>query len=89
MLPTGDAVKAVYLDSGTGVLAGVKAIAAQSPVHKLIVECGTIESATILEVGSAADKALSELPSGSVLGESDTIVAVRVIFLQRDQLRSS
>lgn len=69
MLPTGDAVKEVYLDPSTGVLAGVKASMKESPVRKLIVECGTIESATILEVGKAADKTLAELPMGSILGE--------------------
>lgn len=70
MLPTGDAVKDVYLDPSIGVLAGVKAAAEESPVRKLIVECGTIESATILEVGKAAYATLTKLPTGSILGES-------------------
>lgn len=70
MLPTGNAVKEVYLDSSSGVLAGVKAAAKASPVRKLIVECGTIESATIIEVGKASDATLAELSTGSVLGES-------------------
>lgn len=69
MLPTGEAVKEVYLNLEVGVLAGVRAAAARLPIHKLIVECGTIESATILEVGGAASKRQSELPSGSTLGE--------------------
>lgn len=70
MLPTGDAVKEVYLDQSNGVLAGVKAVAVDSPVRKLTVECGTIESATILEVGKAAEYIQAGLPSGSVLGTS-------------------
>lgn len=78
MLPTREAVKEVYLNPETGVLAGIKAAAAataaQSPVHKLIVECGTIESTTTLEVGEAVQRTQAMLPSGSLLGESTRVV---------------
>lgn len=68
MLPTGEAVKDVYLDQATGVLAGVKEAATTTLARKLIVECGTIESATILKVGKATDTLRSQLPPNSVLG---------------------
>jgi len=56
MLPGSEAVKAVYLDPVTGILAGVSAATkdASSVQHKLIMECGTIESDTILSVAKAA-----------------------------------
>lgn len=58
MLPGSDAVKAVYLDPKTGVLAGAVAGAASSSSSskepKLIMECGTIENDTILGIASAA-----------------------------------
>jgi 3-hydroxyisobutyrate/3-hydroxypropionate dehydrogenase len=67
MLPTANAVKAVYLDPSTGVLAGIKAAASStssgSQAHKLIMECGTIETATILEVNSATTDLASSLQS--------------------------
>lgn len=62
-------MKEVYLDSDAGVLAGVKSMTTRSPVNKLIVECGTIESATIIEVGRAVDATRSGLSLGSALGE--------------------
>lgn len=68
MLPNREAVKEAFLDHSKGVIAGVKDAAAEKPVSKLLVECGTIESATILEVGKAVDGASSELPTGSILG---------------------
>lgn len=69
MLPTGEVVKDVYLDNSSGVIAGVEAAATETPVRKLLVECGTIESAMILEVGQAVDKARPGLPEGSVIGK--------------------
>ena len=57
MLPGTDAVKSVYLDPNTGVLAGAVAGAASSSEPrepKLIMECGTIENDTILTVAKAA-----------------------------------
>lgn len=60
MLPGSDAVKAVYLDPQTGVLAGV--VAAGTPEeHKLLMECGTIESDTILAVAKASQS--TQLPA--------------------------
>jgi 3-hydroxyisobutyrate dehydrogenase len=52
MLPTAPAVEKVYLDAATGVLAGATAASKEQPGRKkLIMECGTIETATILKVG--------------------------------------
>ncbi|KAI1362957.1 hypothetical protein F5Y08DRAFT_329737 [Xylaria arbuscula] len=54
MLPGSDAVKSVYLDEHTGILAGAVAAAESgSPSRKLIMECGTIETDTILAVARA------------------------------------
>ncbi|KAI1084515.1 NAD binding domain of 6-phosphogluconate dehydrogenase-domain-containing protein [Whalleya microplaca] len=51
MLPGSDVVKSVYLDPQTGILAGaVTARAEGSSSPKLVMECGTIESDTILAV---------------------------------------
>ncbi|KAK3985751.1 NAD binding domain of 6-phosphogluconate dehydrogenase-domain-containing protein [Cladorrhinum sp. PSN332] len=50
MLPSSSAVKSVYLDPSTGILSGALA---GSPPPKLIMECGTIESDTILSVAEA------------------------------------
>ena len=75
MLPDSVAVKSVYLDESTGVIAGVHKAAASSPGSKLIVECGTIENATILEVAKAAQDAEKSLPQGSVLDFVDAPVS--------------
>ncbi|KAK4239527.1 NAD binding domain of 6-phosphogluconate dehydrogenase-domain-containing protein [Achaetomium macrosporum] len=62
MLPGSEAVKTVYVDPQTGILAGVAAAAAAQddstppPGHKLIMECGTIESDTILAVAKTAEE---------------------------------
>ncbi|KAK4185878.1 putative 3-hydroxyisobutyrate dehydrogenase protein [Podospora australis] len=53
MLPGSAAVKSVYLDPKTGVLAGAIASSSSQEENKLIMECGTIESDTILSVASA------------------------------------
>ncbi|KAI0439704.1 6-phosphogluconate dehydrogenase [Xylaria telfairii] len=54
MLPGSDAVKSVYLDPNTGILAGAVATAGSgSLAPKLIMECGTIETDTILTVAKA------------------------------------
>ncbi|KAH7056920.1 3-hydroxyisobutyrate dehydrogenase-like protein [Macrophomina phaseolina] len=55
MLPDSPAVKAVYLDPTTGILASASAHPSQQP--KLLMECGTIETATILSVASAVSAA--------------------------------
>jgi 3-hydroxyisobutyrate dehydrogenase-like beta-hydroxyacid dehydrogenase len=57
MLPDSNAVKKVYLDSSTGILAGAEAALkydSESKNHKLLMECGTIETSTILSVAKAA-----------------------------------
>lgn len=57
MLPDSSAVESVYLDPATGILAGISAAATSSPgQHKLIMECGTIETATIAAVSAAVDQ---------------------------------
>lgn len=60
MLPNSEAVKAVYLDPKTGILAGAKSAPAQG--EKLIMECGTIETDTILAVAKAAEEASATTP---------------------------
>ena len=75
MLPDSAAVRKVYLDDSTGVIAGVKSAAVNSSVHKLIVECGTIESATILDVANAAKTAEQALLQGSILDFVDAPVS--------------
>ncbi|KAK3356551.1 NAD binding domain of 6-phosphogluconate dehydrogenase-domain-containing protein [Lasiosphaeria hispida] len=62
MLPGYAAVRVVYLDPQTGILAGAVAAATAAemngspPVRKLIMECGTIENDTILSVAKATDE---------------------------------
>ncbi|KAI1347839.1 hypothetical protein F5Y01DRAFT_307252 [Xylaria sp. FL0043] len=57
MLPGSDAVKSVYLDPETGILAGAVAAAEEgSPSPKLVMECGTIETDTILAVAKATQE---------------------------------
>ena len=75
MLPDSPAVKKVYLDSSSGVLAGVTAAAKDSAVQKLVVECGTIESATILEVAKASEDANGTLFRASTLDFVDAPVS--------------
>ena len=54
MLPSNEAVEAVYLDPKTGVFAGLEASSTRTA--KLVIECGTIASATIMSVAEAAKK---------------------------------
>lgn len=68
MLPTSPVVKDVYLNPETGILAGITALASSSsgtPVKKLLMECGTIETATILSVNEASQKVHSEISSSN------------------------
>ena len=60
MLPDSKVVEAVYLDPKTGILAGAKSAPAQG--GKLIMECGTIETDTILSVAKAAEEASATTP---------------------------
>lgn len=53
MLPDSKVVKLVYLDPSSGIIAGAEK--ATDGNNKLIMECGTIETATILEVSKAAE----------------------------------
>lgn len=61
MLPGSAAVKTVYLDPNTGILAGAVAAAADgsSPEPKLVMECGTIETDTITSVAQASQETSS------------------------------
>lgn len=79
MLPGSAAVKNVYLDPQTGVIAGVEKAILDGSENKIIMECGTIEAATILVVAehakksSVADKfAFVDAPvSGGPMGAQD------------------
>lgn len=75
MLPDSPAVKKVYMDPSTGVLAGVAAAAKESTSRKLIVECGTIESATILEVAKTTEDTATTLSNDSILDFVDAPVS--------------
>lgn len=76
MLPDSPSVKSVYLDPSTGLLAGVQTAAQNGqPCDKLLVECGTIESATILEVAKATSETEQQLPPGSTLDFIDAPVS--------------
>lgn len=56
MLPDSPAVRKVYLDEETGILAGAISAFNASPENKLVMECGTIETDTILSVSSSISK---------------------------------
>ena len=69
MLPGAAVVKSVYLDPQTGVLAGAVAAASEagSPEQKLIMECGTIETDTILAVAKATAETSAAKLSNSLV----------------------
>lgn len=77
MLPDSNVVKKVYLDANSGIIAGAEA--AGGAEKKIIMECGTIETATILEVAKAteASKVAKDLTfvdapvSGGPMGAQD------------------
>lgn len=77
MLPDSAAVKAVYLDSSNGILAGATASLSSttSAVHKIIMECGTIETSTILSIASSTSTTASSLPSSNSLTFVDAPVS--------------
>jgi len=75
MLPNSDAVKAVYLADDNGILAGNRSLRSEPQVTKLIVECGTIESETMLEVAKATPTVAQALPDGSSLDFVDAPVS--------------
>lgn len=67
MLPGSDAVKSVYLDPETGILAGAVAAASSgSPSPKLIMECGTIETDTIKAVAQATKETSTSKLGGTL-----------------------
>lgn len=62
MLPTAGVVESVYLDPQSGILAGALAAAeGGTPEKKLLMECGTIETATIKAVAEATEQTSSRL----------------------------
>jgi 3-hydroxyisobutyrate dehydrogenase-like beta-hydroxyacid dehydrogenase len=78
MLPDSNAVKQVYLDPSAGILAGAEATSnsnsnsnSDSKSDKLIMECGTIETSTILSVA----KATSSSPAAACLTFVDAPVS--------------
>lgn len=75
MLPESSAVKAVYLDPTTGVVAGAIEAFKSGARKKILMECGTIETATILEVNNAVEDAAAKLPTGSELSFVDAPVS--------------
>jgi 3-hydroxyisobutyrate dehydrogenase-like beta-hydroxyacid dehydrogenase len=86
MLPDSNAVKQVYLDPSTGILGGAEAsfnFNDASRANKLIMECGTIETSTILSVAKATESstAASSLTfvdapvSGGPMGAQDGTLA--------------
>ncbi|KEF51297.1 uncharacterized protein A1O9_12647 [Exophiala aquamarina CBS 119918] len=75
MLPTASSVEKVYLDPTSGVLAGVLEASRSNPQKKLIMECGTIETATILKVSKAAQDEATKLSQGAQLDFVDAPVS--------------
>lgn len=86
MLPDSNAVKKVYLDPSTGVIAGAESASKSnngSKSDKLIMECGTIETSTILEVAKATESSFAspsltfvDAPvSGGPMGAQDGTLA--------------
>ena len=75
MLPTAPSVEKVYLDPSTGVIAGALEASKSNPQKKLIMECGTIETATILKVGEASQEAAKKLENGAQLEFVDAPVS--------------
>ena len=53
MLPSASAMLSVYLDQDTGILSGI-----DNAHSKLLIECGTIGTSTISQVGSAVQSHL-------------------------------
>ncbi|OMP88553.1 putative 3-hydroxyisobutyrate dehydrogenase, mitochondrial [Diplodia seriata] len=53
MLPDAAAVESVYLDPTTGILAGISSTTTTTTTNKFVMECGTIETATIAAISTA------------------------------------
>lgn len=75
MLPNGGAVRSVYLDKDTGILAGIRSLSSSSSIRRLLVECGTIENATIQEVSNEVQSCEQILPHDSRLDFVDAPVS--------------
>lgn len=75
MLPNGEALKSVYLDEEYGILAGVRKLDSTSTLQRLLVECGTIETATIKAISESVQNCESGLPRGSALDFIDAPVS--------------
>lgn len=75
MLPTASSVEKVYLDPTSGVLAGVLEASKSNPQKKLVMECGTIETATILKVSKATQEEAARLSQGAQLDFIDAPVS--------------
>lgn len=75
MLPTAGAVEKVYLDPSTGIIAGAIEASKSNPQKKLIMECGTIETASILKVAQATADAAPKLAAGATLDFVDAPVS--------------
>lgn len=75
MLPTASSVEKVYLDDKTGVIQGAIDASHKNPQKKLIMECGTIETATILKVAAATKDAAPKLAAGAALDFVDAPVS--------------
>ncbi|KAF4553930.1 Hypothetical protein D9617_5g068050 [Elsinoe fawcettii] len=76
MLPGAQAVESVYLDPSTGIIPAATKILTSSPSSKkIIVECGTIETSTILKVAEAASSASSSLSPPNRLTFADAPVS--------------
>ncbi|KAJ4350022.1 uncharacterized protein N0V89_008643 [Didymosphaeria variabile] len=92
MLPGSAAVKDVYLNPSTGVIAGAEKAVQEGGSEKTIMECGTIEIATILEVArrakesSVADKlTFVDAPvSGGPMGAQDGTLTFMVGTVNKD-----
>lgn len=80
VMPSGDAVKSVYMDPKTGILAATACSANQ---QKLLIECGTIPQSMIKEVAEASQKvknvAFIDAPiSGGPIGSKEGTLSFMV-----------
>lgn len=75
MLPGGEAVRSVYCDPKTGILAGARAAHKESSSPKVLMECGTIENGVIAEVAKAVLDTVQESDNGMILDFVDAPVS--------------
>jgi 3-hydroxyisobutyrate dehydrogenase-like beta-hydroxyacid dehydrogenase len=75
MLPNSPAVQQVYLDPKTGIISGALEAAKTSPQKKVLMECGTIETATILSVAKASESSSASLPAAASFSFVDAPVS--------------